>query len=275
MTVIAMTREMGTRGKDIAAGLADRLGIEVVHHELVERHLADRLSMTESAVHRFLEGEASMWERWNVDSRRLSRFTGEEILELATRGNVLIRGWGAAQLLRDVPHVLCVRVCAPMSNRIAEMKQRLGVDDGEAVRREVERNDNAHARSVQRQFHTDWQDVTSYDIVINTGHVPIEPATALLQQLAKCGHYEATDESRSILFDKLIEARVHTALDATIADAPLGSGLEVKVRHGHVVVSGVVSSGGTYRKALARVEKIEGVNSVTDDTVSVPVSYGV
>ena len=42
MTVIAMTREMGTRGKDVAAGLAERLGIEVVHHEVVERHLAER-----------------------------------------------------------------------------------------------------------------------------------------------------------------------------------------------------------------------------------------
>ncbi len=35
MTVIAMTREMGTLGKDVAAGLAKALDIEVVHHELV------------------------------------------------------------------------------------------------------------------------------------------------------------------------------------------------------------------------------------------------
>ncbi len=275
MTVIAMTREMGTRGKDIAASLADKLGIEIVHHEVVERHLADRLSMTESAVHRFLEGEASLWERWNVDSRRLSRFTGEEILELATRGNVLIRGWGAAQLLRDIPHVLCVRVCAPMSNRIVEMKQRLGVEDGDVVRREIERNDEAHARSVQRQFQTDWQDATGYDIVINTAHVEIEPATAVLQQLAKSGHYDATDESRSILFDKLIEARVRTTLDATMSDSPIGGGLGVNVRHGHVVIDGVVSSTGTYREVLAEVRKIDGVKSVTNDTISVPVSYGV
>ena len=58
MTVIAMTREMGTLGKDVAAGVAERLGIQVVHHELVERQLAERLQTTESAVHRFLEGEA-------------------------------------------------------------------------------------------------------------------------------------------------------------------------------------------------------------------------
>ncbi len=275
MTVIAMTREMGTRGKDVAASLADRLGIAVVHHEVVERHLAERLQMTESAVHRFLEGEASLWERWNVDDRRLSRFTSEEILELAMRGNILIRGWGAAQLLRHIPHVLCVRICAPMPQRIEEMKQRLGVDDNEIVSREIERNDEAHARSVQRQFHTDWRDATGYDIVINTAHVAIDLATALVQQLAKSGHYEATDESRSVLIDKLIETRVRATLEELISGSPIGTSLGVSVRNGHVVIDGVVAADASYRDALREVSKIDGVATVADNTVSVPMSYGV
>ena len=63
MPVIAMTREMGSRGKDVALGVASRLGLEVVHHEIVERSVAERLDMPESSVHRFLEGQASLWER--------------------------------------------------------------------------------------------------------------------------------------------------------------------------------------------------------------------
>jgi len=55
MTVIAMTREMGSRGREVALGLADRLGLEIVHHELIEQYLAARLNLTESAVHHFLE----------------------------------------------------------------------------------------------------------------------------------------------------------------------------------------------------------------------------
>lgn len=275
MTVIAMTREMGTLGKDVAAGVSDRLGIEVVHHELVERQLAERLHLSESAVHRFLEGESSLWERWNIDANRLSRFSSEEILELATRGNVLIRGWGAAQLLRDVKHVICVRVCATMSDRVAEMKRRLGLDDNDVVRREIERNDEAHARAVQRQFRADWQDATGYDLVINTSHVPIEVGVALLQQLAKSGAYEATDESRSMLFDKLLEARVRSMLDEKVSDLPIGAGLGVTVKHGNVIIDGVVSSTDSFRQVLKEVREIEGIRSVTDDTVSIPVSYGV
>jgi hypothetical protein len=50
MAVIAMTREMGSLGKDVAAGIAEQMGLSVVHHELVEHNLAERLGMQESAV---------------------------------------------------------------------------------------------------------------------------------------------------------------------------------------------------------------------------------
>ncbi|MGI9521352.1 MAG: AAA family ATPase [Hyphomicrobiaceae bacterium] len=274
MTVIAMTREMGTLGKDVAAGVSEKLGIEVVHHEIVERQLAERLQTSESAVHRFLEGEASLWERWKIDSKRVSRFTAEEVLDLAMRDNVLIRGWGAAQLLRDIPHVLCVRVCAPMANRIAEMRQRLQVDSADVARREIERNDEAHDRAVRRQFHVDWRNATGYDLVLNTGFVPIETAAAVLQQIAKSGAYEPSDASRAVLSDKLLEARVRSLLDVRLSDSPIGSSLGVKVRKGHVLLDGVVAHGDKLSVIADEIEAIDGVTGLTNDTVSVPLSYG-
>jgi cytidylate kinase len=274
MTVIAMTREMGTLGKDVAAGIADRTGMEVVHHELVERHLADRLKTTESTVHRFLEGEASLWERWKIDPKRLSRITAEEVLERAVRGKVLIRGWGAAQLLRDVPHVIRVRVCAPMSNRIREMKQRLGVESDDVVRREIERNDAAHARAVERQFNVDWRDATGYDIVINTGRVPIDTGVAMLQQLITCGAFQPTDESRGALKDKLVESRVRMVLDEQVAESPIGSSLNVTVHEGQVTIDGVVSTRTRLQETIAKIQSIEGVRGVTNQTVSVAIGYG-
>src|SRR5258706_11838537 len=51
-----MTREMATLGKDVAAGLAERLGLEVVHHELVKQDITKLSGLPESEVHRFLEG---------------------------------------------------------------------------------------------------------------------------------------------------------------------------------------------------------------------------
>ena len=75
MALITMTREIATLGKDVAAGLAERLGLEVVHHELIEHGIAERAGMRESEVHLFLEGEASLMERWRIDRKKLSRYT--------------------------------------------------------------------------------------------------------------------------------------------------------------------------------------------------------
>ncbi|MBA2721837.1 MAG: cytidylate kinase family protein [Methylibium sp.] len=99
MTVIAMTREMGTLGKDVAQGLADQMGLKVVHHEVIEHGLAGRLGTPERSVHRYLEGSVSLLEKWKIDRKQVSRITAEEILERAQDGNVVIRGWGATALL--------------------------------------------------------------------------------------------------------------------------------------------------------------------------------
>jgi len=64
---------------------------------------------------------------------------------LAQRGNVLIKGWGAATLLRDMPQVISARVCAPMEFRVRVMMERLGRKDAGAVREEIERFDAARA----------------------------------------------------------------------------------------------------------------------------------
>ena len=54
MTIIAMTREMGSLGKEVAREFARRMNYSVVHHELVEESSAR--SGEQSEVYRFLEG---------------------------------------------------------------------------------------------------------------------------------------------------------------------------------------------------------------------------
>jgi cytidylate kinase len=275
MPVIAMTREMGTLGKDVAAGLAESMGMEIVHHELVEQRLAERLQLGDSAVHRFLEGRPSLIERWKIDSSRLSRYTAEEILEIATKGKVLIRGWGAAQLLADVPHVICVRVCAPMQNRIQEMMQRLGLKSEAIAAEEIKRNDDAHARTIQRQFAQDWRDPLGYDIVLNTGRIPIEACIAQLRSLAQQPAYQPTDASRRKLKDKLIEARVRTALDRALPNLPYGGGPYISVVDGVVTISGVVSGINAVRPAFEAMRKIDGVTEIRDNLAVVNQGYGI
>src|SRR4029078_6971118 len=99
-----------------ARGLAEALRRPVSYHEVIA-HLADRLRVRKSHVIRLLDGSAGLLERLTADETSLSIFTADEIYAIAASGNgtrgAIIRGWGATHLLRDVPHAISVRVCAP------------------------------------------------------------------------------------------------------------------------------------------------------------------
>src|SRR5258705_10607981 len=129
MPLVAITREMGSLGKDAAAALAEELGVALVYHGVIA-HLADRMRVRKSHVIRLLDGSAGLLERLTADKTSLSIFSADEIVNLAMQGQgAVIRGWGATHLLRDVPHAVCARVCAPFELRKRRMMERLGSTD--------------------------------------------------------------------------------------------------------------------------------------------------
>ena len=263
MAVIAMTREMATLGKDVSAGLADRLGLTIVHHELVEHDIALRAGMRESEVHRFLEGEASLLQRWKIDRKRLSRYTAHEILEIAVKGNVLIRGWGATFLLRHVPHVICVRICAPMPFRERVLMQRLGMENEAVARAEIEANDAAHNSTMQKLFGIDWTDPWLYAIVLNTACVPVPDCVEHIVRMAESPSFQETPQSRTALVDALILSRVRATLEQRFGSTIAGVGsIDAKVAAGKVTLTGASSDERMIAEIVRLMHSVEGVVAV-------------
>jgi cytidylate kinase len=185
MTVIAMTREIGSHGSEVAAGVAVALGLEIINSEIVVPHVAGSLGVEQSAVQRYLDGKASLFDRWQIDTRKLSQYTLDQILNLALKDNVLIRGWGAAALFQGIRGVICVRVCAPMAVRVRVMMERLGVKDADAIQQEIERFDTGHSRAMRAAFNFDWTDALMYDIVLNSARVTTDDCVKAVCDLAR------------------------------------------------------------------------------------------
>jgi len=75
MVVVTMTREMGTLGKDVAAGLAEELDVDIVHSEIIACNVSKRLGIKESVAYRYLEGTPTGWDRWQVGRRQFLQGT--------------------------------------------------------------------------------------------------------------------------------------------------------------------------------------------------------
>jgi cytidylate kinase len=263
-----MTREIGTRGKDVAAGLAEQLGLSLIHHGLVEHNIAENAGLPENEVHRFLEGEASLLERWRMDRGRMRCCTAQEIFELAAKGNVLIRGWGSVYLLRSVPHAFSVRVCAPMEFREALLMQRLGLKNRAAARREIERDDAAHNGAMRRMFGIDWTDPAHYTIVLNTARVPVRECVDCIVRLVQSPAFAETEESKAELTNQLISARVRSTLERHFG-GDAGALIKTEVKAGQVILTGHMVDAHYIAEAVRLVRAVDGVTGVESRIVPI------
>ena len=270
MAVITMTREMGSLGRDVALGLADRLGLELVQHELVE-HIAEKMHMQESSVNRFLEGKAGLLERWGINENDMSLYTTEELLAVAKRGNVLIRGWGATYVLREISHVTCVRVCAPVAMRASNVMDRIGIADLEVAMKEVRRNDAAYARRMQHLFHVDYRDPMLYDMVFNTEKVSVEACIDMICEAVSRAENQPTPESTTRLDQMVTLAHVRSALrrsDITSRPTPSLT-LELDPVSGELLLSGVADDQAFKDEAERLAREVPGIKSVRNELIVV------
>jgi len=262
MPVIAMTQEMASLGKDVALGVADRLGLQLVRHEVGDM-VAGRMQVKKSLIRRIREGKASKIEKWAADEKTISIFTAEEVFELAVRGNVLIRGWGATMILRSVPHIPCVRVCAPLELRVKRLMERLETDDEALARREIEVDDQARASRMGEHFNVTWGDPALYDLTLNTQRVSIATCVEEVVKLVNAEEFRETPQSRQHLADLALQARARAALRADARTA--GIDITVDVSGGRATLRGIVVDDG--EKALVRevVASVAGAGKVDDE----------
>lgn len=237
MPVVAITGEMGSLGRDVAFGLAGKLGLRLIHHEIVDP-LAEKLHVDKDAVTRLVDGKPNLADRWRVDTPALALFTAEQILDIALQGSVVIRGCGATYLLRSISHIPCIRICAPLALRIERMKQRMGTDDYGRVLHEIRHSDAAHARTLRTLFGVHYEDPWLYDVVFNTERDSVEFCIDEVIGMANHPSFAETAESRKLLEEMALKAHIRAALRRSPATAR--THITIEVTDSGVTLEGIV-----------------------------------
>jgi cytidylate kinase len=259
MPVIALTQGMGSLAQDIAEQLADELQLATLQHEVAER-VADKMHVSKSLISRLRSGKAGLIEGLRADRQAMAVYTAEEVLDAAARGNVVIRGWGATQLLRPVPHVPCIRVMRPLAQRVQWLMQQLDTDDSGTAEAEIRRSDHANATRMHQQFGVDWGDPVLFDLVLNTDRLSVDTCVQQIKLLLSRPEFAETDASRLLLQSMALHARVRAALraDAETQDVDItieGSGADVVLR-------GIVLQAGERDAAQQVAAAVPGVATV-------------
>jgi cytidylate kinase len=259
MPVIALTQGMGSLAQDVAEQLADELKLATLQHEVAER-VAEKMHVSRSLINRLRAGKAGAIERLGVDRQALAVYTAEEVLDAAAAGNVVIRGWGATQFLRPVPHIPCIRVMRPFAQRVDWLMRELDTDDRDLAEAEIRRSDHANAARMHEQFGVDWGDPVLFDLVINMDRLTVETAVQQIKALLTRPEFAETEASRALLQGMALSARVRAELRAQAQTH--GVDVSIESAGGIVTLRGLVLDDAEFAATARVAASIPGVSGV-------------
>ena len=123
-------------------------------------------------------------EQHLLDQRDYLKFLQAAVDRLYERGNIIIVGRGSQAILRDRPNTLHVRTVAPLEARIRVVMERREVSSKEA-RDMIRKSDKRRAAYLRDNYDIDWDDITLYHFMINTGHTSQAAAARLIEQAVR------------------------------------------------------------------------------------------
>jgi Cytidylate kinase-like family len=189
---VAISREAGAHGPQVARAVGERLGWPVYDREILQV-IAAAMGLPATLLESMDERRKG-WLRLCLESftatppvteGAYARHLVETLLALAAHGGCIIVGRGAAQVL-PVETTLRVRLAAPAGERVEAIRQRFGIPFDEASRW-VERTDQERVAFVKNHFRKDPADPRGYDLVLNSARFSVAQCARLvieaLQQL--------------------------------------------------------------------------------------------
>lgn len=262
MTVIAIGRELGSQGKKIADGVAKKLGLPVIHYEVID-HLSDRSRVRRSHVVRLLNPKDDPSSELTADHTLPAILSAYEILELAgLPEGALLRGWGATALLENVAHVVRVRVTSPIEARMKTLQKKFPKASSDSLKREIALFDEAHAAIMKRHFGVDYRDDAMYHLTVDASQATVHECVSRIVALAGEARFAPTPASNRKLESLMTEAHVKALLKLHPPTRDLA--IEVAAEGRTVRLAGKVSSDELRARCELvawRVPGIEGVQN--------------
>ena len=193
MTIVAISREMGSGGYEIGAAVAKVLNFEYVNRQIL-LEAAHAHGVPEATLADVVERRPSLWERFDVERRRYLTFLEAAYYTFAERGNLVTASRSGPFFVRDVRHALKVRIMAPVEMRVRRVMAETHVSE-KASAAKVRAYDREMAGRIDYLFGVDWTRPENYDLVLNTSDDTWDFYTDLLVAAARHPRFEPTPES--------------------------------------------------------------------------------
>jgi len=266
MPIVTISRGTMSGGARLAESLGARVGLRVLSRE-VAVEAAKTLGVSEEEVQKSLKSPPS---RFDTHARRRHQYVmavQATLAEMVVGDDVVYHGLAGQLLLRELPHVLKVRLIAPVDHRIRAAMVARDLSREEAAKL-IEKEDEERISWVRRVYDADVTSPDLYDLVLNLGTMSMETATEMVVDLLGRKEYRSTPETLQRTKDFALACRIRAQLSLK-SDYPEAAA-HASVSHG-VVTLDLPASLADRRSAVVQfVSLIPGVTSVAGSGEDAP-----
>lgn len=257
MSVITVSRGSYSRGKEVAEKVGKRLGYECLSRDVL-LEASKEFNVPEIKLVRAIHDAPSILDRIGYRKDSYVAFIRSAILQHFRKDNVVYCGLAGHFFVKDIPHVLKVRVIADLDERVKSEVEREGISRKEALRI-IKQDDEERRKWSKHLYGIDTWDPSLYDMVLHIGKMTTDDATEIICNTLTLDTFKTTPESQQAMEDLCISAEVQAALMDIEPD------IDVVASNGMVQVhtAALLTGGESLAKDIEAIAKsVQGVKDV-------------
>lgn len=256
MAIITISRGSYSRGKEVAEKVAEKLGYQCIAREVI-LEASKEFNIPEIRLVKAVHDAPSILERFSYGKEKFIAYFQTALLKRLQHDNVVYHGLAGHFYVKDVPHVLKVRIIADVQDRIKYLMEHENISYQSAQSR-IRKDDAERSKWSQHLYGMDTADPLLYDLVLAVQKLNVDNVVDIICHTAKLDTFKTTPQSLQAMEDLVVSAEVRAALLEIKPD------IQVSARNG-VVQVGVGAQLLKEPNSLAEIRKIaSGVAGVRE-----------
>ena len=225
MAVITISRGSYSRGKEVAEKVAQKTGYECIARE-VFLDASEEFNIPEIKLIHAINNGPSILDRFIYGKEKYIAYIQAALLKHLQKDNVVYHGFAGHFFVRDIPHILKVRIIADLEDRVRIVMDRDGISRKEALHL-LEKVDKQRRKWGRELYGIDTWDPMLYDLVLHIHKITVDDAVDIICHNAQLKHFQTTPESQKAMDDLALSVKVKAALIDTKPDIEVSADNEL------------------------------------------------
>lgn len=210
MAIITISRGSYSHGKAIAERVAEQLGYDCIAREVL-LEASKEFNIPELKLIRAIEDAPSILDRFVYGKEKYLAYAIASLLKFFKKDNIVYHGFAGHFFVKDISHVIKVRILADPEDRAELISKRDGISKKEGIRF-IRKMDVQRTKWSKYILGIDTRDPNLYDLVIRVKRITIDDAATMISNTARLEYFQTTAESQQAMNDLFLAAEVKASL---------------------------------------------------------------